>query len=153
MQSQRLLIQLHWVWVSLQFGTKHPIDLGYYDINFVLNTNVTTMERIGFSAMSCVSTVTDCFVLFSRQSGGRWSIYLESLSLTSVASISRSFLSESVLAYLGLDCCFGHCVRALFVSLFTYRFCTVVPCQGDAFIRLSLRDWAKAPPHCPCTTK
>ena len=34
-----------WVWISLQFGTKHPIDLGYYDINFVLNTNVTTIER------------------------------------------------------------------------------------------------------------
>ena len=58
-----------------------------------------------------------CFVLFSRRSGRRWSICLESLSPTSVTS-SRSFLSESVLEYLGLDCCLDHCVRAFCLYLY-----------------------------------
>ena len=34
--------------LGLDFPTvwdQNPIALGYYDINFVLNTNVTTMER------------------------------------------------------------------------------------------------------------
>ena len=70
---------------------------------------------IGFSAMSCVSTVTDCFVLFSRRSGRRWSICLRFWHIWNLIA--------------ALVIVFGR-----FVSLFTCRFCTVVSCQAGRCI-------------------
>jgi hypothetical protein len=80
---------------------------------------------IGFSAMSCVSTVTDCFVLFSRRSGRRWSICLRS-GISGTWLLLWSLCSGVLSLYLHVD----------FALLSPAR-------QGDAFIRLSSWEWAE----------
>ena len=93
-------VQLPWVWISLQFGTKHPIDLGYYD---GLEWSYITLEYcpqhycyngtwLGFG-QRCMSLLSLVFLRGFRdaQSERRLSICLEFLSLTS-STFVRAFL-------------------------------------------------------------
>ncbi len=51
-----MLVQLHWVWFSLQFGTKHSTDLGFtYFIRRMLSEAQLSQQwnMIGFSALYC----------------------------------------------------------------------------------------------------
>jgi hypothetical protein len=119
LQSQRLLVQLHWVWFSLQFGTKHPIDLGFILILLDESTTVTTMKRDwDFGNVVCLYCHLFFFV-FETVRENNVSICLESLSLTS-GTLSHAF--SWLLPWLVFV--LGH-----FVSHLTCRFRTFVFCK------------------------
>ncbi len=87
-------VQLHWVWISLQFGTKHPIDLGYYDgleWSYITQHYSHNGTWLGFG-QHCMSLLSLVFLRGFRdaQSERRLSICLEFLSLTS-STFVRAF--------------------------------------------------------------
>jgi hypothetical protein len=76
---------------------------------------------IGFSAMSCVYTVTGFLVFFVVFETAREEIvYLSGVSVSHVAHPKSCVSSESVLKYQGLDCC---------LSLYVVNFALLSPAR------------------------
>ena len=107
MQSQRLLVQLHWVWFSLQFGTKHPIDLGFILILLDESTTVTTMERDwDFGNVVCLYCHLFFFVFETVRE--EQCVYLSGVSVSHVGYLKSCVFLVAALA--------GLCARAFCIS-------------------------------------